>query len=307
MVDKFRDGFWVHKRNKKWVFSKKPSLEDNFEHLSVQQLKMLVDHEIKNGFFLLGENLVMRQKKGISIGGHLSSALAIMLANYAEHRALSAMTADTSLRANKWDSIGGLRITDDGLILVAVNKYWADKNIVAANILNIFVDLFMLFTNRSLKMIFEKYAKRYEFLENVIMHHKDKVYVRFHVKNFESIRTNGHQKVKKGAARLSATSSQIKISTLMATFLRIRAGSTFDVFCKCDALKFIYEVECAYDWPRTWVLAALYKTANHRSQVEGVWAQVIHFFEEMKRKGIHWLLSEIDMMDEEINAKRFGT
>ena len=127
---------------------------------------------------------------------------------------------------------------------------------------------------------------------HVIMHHKDKVYVRFHVKNFESIRTNGHQNVKKGAARHSATSSQIKISTLMATFLRdrIRAGRTFDVFCKCDALKFIYEVECAYDWPRTWVLSALYKTANHCSQVEGVWAQVIHFFEEMKRKGIHMIL-----------------
>ena len=46
----------------------KPSLEDNFEHLSVQQLKMLVDHEIKNGFFLLGEELVMQQKKGILIG-----------------------------------------------------------------------------------------------------------------------------------------------------------------------------------------------------------------------------------------------
>ena len=82
-----------------------------------------------------------------------------MLANYAEHRTLAAMTADTSLCANKWDSIGGLRITDEGLILVAVNKYWADKHIFAANILNIFVDLFMLFTNRSLKMIFEKYAK----------------------------------------------------------------------------------------------------------------------------------------------------
>ena len=53
--DKFRDGFWVHKRNKKWVFSKKPSLEDNFEHvhLSVQQLKMLVAHEIKICFFWL--------------------------------------------------------------------------------------------------------------------------------------------------------------------------------------------------------------------------------------------------------------
>ena len=116
---------------------------------------MLVDQWIKNGFFLLGENLVM--------WGHLSSALAIMLANFPELRALSAMTAETSLCMNKRDSIGGLRITNDGLILVAVNKYWADKT------LNIFVDLFMLFANRSLKMTFEKYAKQYEILENVIM------------------------------------------------------------------------------------------------------------------------------------------
>ena len=123
--------------------------------------------------------------------------------------------------------------------------------------------------------------------------------------NFESIRTYGHQKVKKGAARLSVTTSNIKIS-LMATFLRICAGSTFDIFCKCDALKFIYEVKCAYDWPTTWFISALYKTANHRLQMEGVWAQVIHILEELKRKGLHWLLNNIDMMDEEINAEIFG-
>ena len=96
------------KRNKKWVFTIKPSLEDNLKYLSVCQLKMLVDQWIKNGFFLLGENLVM--------WGHLSSALAIMLANFPELRALSAMTAETSLCMNKRDSIGGLRITNDGLI-----------------------------------------------------------------------------------------------------------------------------------------------------------------------------------------------
>ena len=120
--DKFRDGYI--KRNKKWVFTIKPSLEDNLKYLSVCQLKMLVDQWIKNGFFLLGENLVM--------WGHLSSALAIVLANFPELRALSAMTAETSLCMNKRDpdSIGGLRITNDGLILVAVNKYWAHKTLL---------------------------------------------------------------------------------------------------------------------------------------------------------------------------------
>ena len=71
----------------------------------------------------------------------------------------------------------------------------------------------MLFANRSLKMTFEKYAKQYEIMENVIMCMSDSM------RKFESIRTYGHQKVKKGAAKLSVTRTKIKISTLMATFL----------------------------------------------------------------------------------------
>ena len=70
----------------------------------------------------------------------------------------------------------------------------------------------MLFANRSLKMTFEKDAKQYKIMENVIMCMSD-----FMRKLFKSIRTYGHQKVKKGAARLSVTSSKIKISTVMAT------------------------------------------------------------------------------------------
>ena len=50
-----------------------------------------------NCVFLLGEKLILRQRKGIAIGGHMSSALAIMLANYAEHMSLSAMVKITLL------------------------------------------------------------------------------------------------------------------------------------------------------------------------------------------------------------------
>ena len=111
MISSEMDSGYI-KRNQKWVFTIKPSLEDNLTYLSVCQLKMrmLVDQWIKNCFFLLGENLVM--------WGHRSrsSALAIMLANFPELRALSVMTAETSLCMNKRDSIGGLRITNDGLI-----------------------------------------------------------------------------------------------------------------------------------------------------------------------------------------------
>ena len=66
--------------------------------------------------------------------------------------------------------------------------------------------------------------------------------MRFNSKNFKCIRKDGVQKIKKGAARFSATSANIKINTIMSTFFRIRAGSSFDFLCQCDSLMFIYEV-----------------------------------------------------------------
>ena len=78
-------GFWVHKKNKKLVFVKEPDMVKNFMFISTSQLCLLIEFEMKNCFFLLGRKSVLKQIKGLSIGGHLSSALAIMLANYAEH------------------------------------------------------------------------------------------------------------------------------------------------------------------------------------------------------------------------------
>ena len=303
---KFENGFWVHKKNKKWIFTVKPQLEECFHYISVAQLKMLIDHEIQNGFFLLGKQLVLKQLKGISIGGHLSSALAILLANYAEHMALTVISGYPQMYISGMHVIGGLRITDDGLLLVTVNKLWPNNFQTAAIILNIFVELFMFFTNRSLLVLFEDYSKKYEFLENIVVHHKDSVYVRFHVKNFDHIRKYGCQKVKKGAAKDSATSANVKINTLMSTFFRIRIGSSFDDFCKCDALKYIYEVASVYDWPRSWLMKALYKTASHKTQVEGIWSQIIHIAEEVRKKGTGWLLEEIDKMEESIAYRIFG-
>ena len=89
---------------------------ENFLFISVQQLKELIMHEKDNCFFLLGERLVLRQRKGIAIGGHLSSALAIMLANYAEHMSLCALMSHKVMDVSSYDMIGGLRITDDGLL-----------------------------------------------------------------------------------------------------------------------------------------------------------------------------------------------
>ena len=81
----------------------------------------------------------------------------------------------------------------------------------------------MSYINNLLNLIlkFEDFANAYEFLENLVYHKGDKVYVRFNVKNFDAIRKTGSQKIRKGP-RLSATSLMIKINMMMATFFRIR-------------------------------------------------------------------------------------
>ena len=158
----------MHKKEWKYVFLKEPKIRDNFLYISVEQLKMLILHEKDNCVFLLGEKLILRQKKGIAIGGHMSSALAIMLANYAEHMSLSAMVNYSVMGLKCNEIIGGLRITDDGLIFVAVNRKWRQATKLCAMVLDLFVGLFMTFSNGSLNLIFEDYCRVYEFLENLV-------------------------------------------------------------------------------------------------------------------------------------------
>ena len=296
----FSNGFWVHKKHKKYVILQKPKIMENFLFISVQQLKELIMHEKDNCFFLLGERLVLRQRKGIAIGGHLSSALAIMLANYAEHMSLCALMSHKVMDVSSYDMIGGLRITDDGLLFVVVNKQWKNADELAMMILEVFVGLFMFFSGKTLNLIFEDYCDKYEFLENLVYHKNASILVRFNSKNFMSVRTVGTQTIKKGAARFSATSASIKINTIMSTMFRIRAGSSFDFLCQCDALKFIYEVIVAYKWPGNWIESALYKSASHSSQVEGLWDKIIVLFNKVKKIGLQYLLDEIDKMEEEI-------
>ena len=131
---------------------------------------MLILHEKDNCVFLLGEKLILRQKKGIAIGGHMSSALAIMLANYAEHMSLNAMVNYSVMGLKCNEIIGGLRITDDGLIFIVVNRKWRHAAKLAAMVFELFVRLFMVFSNGSLNLIFEDYCRVYEFLENLVFH-----------------------------------------------------------------------------------------------------------------------------------------
>ena len=56
----------------------------------------------------------------------------------------------------------------------------------------------------------------------------------------------------------------------------------------------------AYKWPENWIESALYKSASHSSQVEGLWDKIIVLFNKVKKIGLQYLLDEIDKMEEEI-------
>ena len=269
-----REGFWVHKKNMKKVFTVKPHLQENFFFLSKHQLFQLVLFEMKNCFFKIGKHMVMKQLKGLSIGGFLSSALAIMLANYAEHLALSEVNsvfyAPSGMRV-----IDGLRMTDDGLIIIVINRKLHLQN-HATYVLNTFVSKFEDNTGNSLNIIFSEPSTLYHIFENSVVNTRRNIIVGFHVKNFESLKNSGTQKIIKGIHPESAVSVMIKINTIMNTLMRIRQGSTFDLLCILASLQYLFEVLHGYKWKKEWVLKGLYTIRNHHSQNEDLWTLLIN-------------------------------
>ena len=92
------EGFWFNKKNRKFVVHTKPRLEENFYFISKTQIWELVIFDLDNCYFMLGQCTLVKQNKGLSIGGQLSSALYIMLANYAEHKTLLELFTGNILR-----------------------------------------------------------------------------------------------------------------------------------------------------------------------------------------------------------------
>ena len=109
----------------------------------------------------------MKQLKGLSIGGHLSSALAIMLANYAEHRSLMSPLSNIIYSPLGSCVIDGLRITDDGLIIVALDSTSQSRN-HAIDVKNAFVADFEIATGLSLNLIFADLSQCYHIFENTV-------------------------------------------------------------------------------------------------------------------------------------------
>ena len=265
------EGFWVHKKNRKFVFHTKPKLEENFYFISKSQIWELVIFDLDNCYFMLGQHTLIKQNKGLSIGGQLSSALAIMLANYAEHKTLSELFTGNILRNQEGLLIiDGLRITDDGLIFVVINRCVQGEDF-AFQVISAFIAKFEQFTGHSLNIILAKQSNEYQIFENSVINLNSKVVVMFHVKNFQSLLQTGVQKIKKGVHPISACSTLIKVNTLMQTFMRIKHGSTFDIFCLLSSLQFIFEVNTGFNWDPIWTKHAVYKLMFHARFSGEIW------------------------------------
>ena len=66
--------------------------------------------------------MIMKPLKDLSTGGFHSSALAMMLVNYEEHLALSLQSNSMICSQSGLRIIDGLRITDDGLIIIVLSR-----------------------------------------------------------------------------------------------------------------------------------------------------------------------------------------
>ena len=114
-------------------------------------------------------------------------------------------------------------------------------------------------------------SKVYHIFENTVVNTGHKVIVRFHVKNFESVKNSGVQKIKKGIDRRSAGQSQVFINTIMNTLMRIKKGSSYDILCVIAVFQYFYEVLSVLKWERSWIRKAIFRMSAHRSQQSDIY------------------------------------
>ena len=131
-------------------------------------------------------------------------------------------------------------------------------------------------TTLATHLILSEPSTMYHIFENSVFNTRKSIIVGFHVKNFESLKNSGTQKIIKGVHPESAVSVMIKINTIMNTLMRIRQSSTFDLLCILASLQYFFEVLHGYKWKKEWVLKALYTIRNHHSQNEDLWTFLIN-------------------------------
>jgi hypothetical protein len=129
------------------------------------------------------------------MGGHLSSALAIMLANYAEDLCLSPPHEIHNLYKN---NITGVRLTDDGLIVHLINITQPYAFDIGHYAIKTYMKDFMHNSGKSLNFVIEPLNNKYEIAECIIYIIKDNIYSLYNNKNYEHVCKYKCQKIAKG-------------------------------------------------------------------------------------------------------------
>ena len=136
--------------------------------------------------------------------------------------------------------VDGLRATDDGLVFVVVNKLRLHTFKIALAVLRKIKKEFVKNMGGKTVPEFDQVSLLYTYLENIIFNVYTDILVSFNNKNHDSLIEAGVQVIIKGAHKDSLTSTEIKISTLFQTFLRIKERCMLDCLAHSCALKFIY-------------------------------------------------------------------
>ena len=279
------DTIWIHKRNFKIIFLQPPKMKSLFYDITPFQIIEIIKFDMENAWFCLGESLIGKQKEGLSIGGFLSSMLAIMLANYAEHMAIMSSINRHKFFSNDTQIIDGVRATDDGLIFIVLDMRQTDIFPKALNILKVFKREFVKYMGGKIILEFDPVNNKYSYLENIVINTYNSILIMFFNKNYDQLFKEGTQAIIKGADMNSMTAEHIKVNSLTQAFMRIREGCSFDTFANICVFKFIYEVLKGYKWPRKWLKKSLFIVSNHISQSAEFWYALVRIIEEkiMKR------------------------
>jgi hypothetical protein len=205
---------------------------EDFIHLTLDDVAMIVDFDLRNSIFSVGARLFLQQSVGLPMGSPNSPALAVLVCVYFEYHFHVSLGASVKL-------FNGVRYMDDNINVAAYKKGDDESKKRAVALLQ-----------RAVKMYDEKMIVEVEniandeftYLDHRVAMSADAVAVRYYNKNSAFIAATGRQKYFKYQHWYSNHAVASKRGVVLAILYRIQRSASSAPLVVASAMEFLDEL-----------------------------------------------------------------
>jgi hypothetical protein len=206
--------FSIFKSGSKEVFMGHSSSKKQLAVFRLKDILQFAKFELENTFFRVGTTIILKQKKGISMGGYQSPPMAMIVAAAAEHKWMSSLGADQKY-------IRGARYVDDGVVFFDLNRLKQPLDVYVEALKN---DVYP----PSLELEITGQGLHTQILEAEVHIQPSCVTLRHFNKNATSVLLGDGQKIRKFIPWSSAHSKSLFRNVILGLLHRMSFNTTVD-------------------------------------------------------------------------------